>query len=232
MFKVAIINESTSFQTPAGMLAALQSQVSNDFAPEWGADATLRLITKASDKANGEWLLAILDDSDQADALGYHETSSDGMPLGKVFARSTIQDGLNPTVTVSHELLEMLADPMINRSCEVQDTAQGVPSQFFALEVCDACEDDGFAYEIDGIMLSDFVRQHWFVAGSAAPYDFRGKITQPLQLLKGGYIGELNVSTPGWTQIDAEEAPEHPNTRSQGRLAKRNKPRSEWRRSR
>lgn len=231
MFKIAIINESTTYTLPDAVVTALQTQVSRDFAPEWGSDATLRMITKPSDKADGEWLLAVLDDSDQADALGYHETASDGMPLGKVFAKTTTEAGLNVTVTISHELLEMIADPDINRSCEVEDTAQGEPSRFFSLEVCDSCEDDSFAYEIDGVKVSDFVRRHWFISGAAGSFDFQKKITSPLQLLSGGYIGSLDVASSGWTQLQAEESPTAPNIRSLGRLAKRNKPRSEWRRS-
>ena len=35
----------------------------------------------------------ILDDSDQANALGYHELSKTGTPLGKVFVRSVQQSG-------------------------------------------------------------------------------------------------------------------------------------------
>jgi len=49
----------------------------------------------------------ILDDSDQAGALGYHDLTSDGLPIGKVFAASDLKAGTSWTVTASHELLEM-----------------------------------------------------------------------------------------------------------------------------
>ena len=54
------------------------------------------------------------DNPDQAGALGYHEITSQGTPLGKVFAKLDLQSGASWTVTLSHELLEMLADPWIN----------------------------------------------------------------------------------------------------------------------
>lgn len=230
MFNLAILNESTVYTLPANLLSALQTQVSDHFAPEWGVDAKLRLITKSTDKQPGEWLLAILDDSDQAGALGYHELSSDGMPLGKVFAKTTTEAGLSVTVTISHELLEMLADEDINLSCEI-DNANGLAAQMYAREVCDAVEDDQYGYQINGILVSDFVRRHWFIPGEAGPYDYQNKVTAPLQLLSGGYIGVMDVTTQGWQQVDAEANPEKPNIRSLGRLEKRNKPREQWRHS-
>lgn len=231
MFHIAIINEATSYKMPAAVIGALAKQVGDHFAPEWGTYAELRQIAQPSDKMAGEWLLAILDDSDQAGALGYHDLTTDGQPLGKVFARTTIQAGLNPTVTISHELLEMLADPDINLSCEIDNPATGVPTRFYAREVCDACEDDTYAYGINGVKVSDFVRRSWFIPGENKPYDYAGKIAAPLQLISGGYISLLNVATQGWTQVDAERAPVHPNIRSLARLEKRNKPRAAWVRS-
>ena len=58
--------------------------------------------------------IIITDNPDQAGALGYHELTSAGAPLGKVFAKLDLDSGTSWTVTLSHELLEMLADPWIN----------------------------------------------------------------------------------------------------------------------
>lgn len=231
MFKIAIINESTVYKFDPAVLPALQTQVNRDFAPEWGVDATLRLIANPTDAQPDEWVLAILDDADQAGALGYHDLTAAGQPLGKVFARTTQQAGLNVTVTISHELLEILGDPDINLSVEL-DNAAGQPSKMFAREVCDAPEDDQYGYQINGVTVSDFVRRAWFIPGAPGPYDFQNKISAPLQLLSGGYIGEMDVtSTTGWTQLDAEAVPAIPNIRSLGRLAKRNTDRKDWKRS-
>ena len=70
-----------------------------------------------------------MDDPDQAGALGYHEMSSRGTPLGKVFAGLDMRLGTSWTVTLSHELLEMLADPWINWC------AQSREGKIYALEV-------------------------------------------------------------------------------------------------
>lgn len=71
-------------------LPAFQKQVSEDFFGTWGVDAGLKLIPKAEKTPAGAWLLGVFDDADQAGALGYHDLTRTGLPLGKVFARTTI----------------------------------------------------------------------------------------------------------------------------------------------
>src|ERR1700727_989608 len=43
MFKLAILNESTVYSLPANLLSALQTQVTEHFAPVWGINAQLRV---------------------------------------------------------------------------------------------------------------------------------------------------------------------------------------------
>lgn len=232
--KIAVINESSEVTDAqvAQLAPALQVQVSRDFAPAWGVDADLRVIANRAAAAPGEWWLAILDDADQAGALGYHDLTSDGLPLGKVFARTTRLDGGNWTVTSSHELLEMLGDPDINLTVLVQDQNQHA-GRLYAYEVCDACEDDTFAYAVNGIQLSDFVFPSWFEtfrpAGSAQ-FDFGRQITKPLDLLKGGYIGYYDLTGgSGWQQLTAGKAYAYvARPRVGSRRERRRTPRGQW----
>ncbi|PYT96210.1 MAG: hypothetical protein DMG38_24650 [Acidobacteria bacterium] len=99
---------------------ALQKQVDNDFGPAWGVDAKLNFVPQGGAPPAGSWWLLMLDDSDQAGALGYHDLTSKGLPLGKVFAATDLKFGANWRVTTSHELLEMLADPNINLTVFIQ----------------------------------------------------------------------------------------------------------------
>jgi len=226
---IAVVNQATVL-TDAQVTAvvdALQIQVLRDFAPVWGKVARLWTFSKTASVPPAYWQLIITDDADVADALGYHETTASGQPLGKVFAQTTISAGLKWSVTISHELLEMLVDPWINVSAELDD-ATGAPTKFYSWEVCDACEDDQFSYLINGVSVSDFVTPAWFVPGSAAPYDFGKHIASPFTLLAGGYIGELDVtSTAGWQQLDADK----PTAPRGARLARRRLPRAQWKRS-
>lgn len=206
--KIAVINES-SVLTDAEVsqsVPSLQKQITDHAAPAWGISATLRFIPKGSEPDADEWWLAVLDDSDQAGALGYHDLTDQGLPLSKVFAKSDITFGDSWTVTCSHELLEMLVDPNINLTVLEQDDKG---SRLYAYEVCDACEADQFAYEIDGIRVSDFVYPAWFEsfrARGSTQFDYRGEIQAPFELLSGGYIGVNEIgSLGGWTQITAQK---------------------------
>jgi hypothetical protein len=159
--KVSVLNQSqavTDTEVSQAVLA-LQAQVSNDFAAAWGIDAEVKFV--AGNQAEpGSWALVIFDNSDQPGALGYHDLTADGLPLGKVFAGTDIQNGLQWTITASHELLEMLADPDIDLTVFVQPNDQS--GRIYAYEVCDACEADNYGYAINGTMVSDFVFPAWF----------------------------------------------------------------------
>jgi hypothetical protein len=190
-------------------LAAQQRQLDEDFCPEWGLNARIAcsdLETVPTDA----WDLVVLDDSDQADALGYHDDvkGPKGMPLGKVFARSDQGAGLNWTVTASHEAMEMLPDPDCNQVVMVDGAVFGGRGLVLvARESCDACESDQFAkaFHIGGkvhgvdVMLSDFVTRAWFEDAQGAAVDAYGHLSRPWEIGVGGYIG-LFVPGHGWTE--------------------------------
>jgi hypothetical protein len=209
--KISLINESTVLgdDDVQSALQSLQTQVTDHFAPEWGIDADLGFVPKGSKPKPGSWWLTVFDNSDQPGALGYHDLTSDGLPLGKIFAGTDKQYGLSWTVTASHELLEMLGDPDINLTAFVEDE-NNHSGRLYAYEVCDACEADKFGYKVDGVLVSDFVTPAWFESfrePRKTKFDYRNLIKRPFQLLKGGYIGIYDVNKgTGWTQIEAEKA--------------------------
>ncbi len=232
--KVAVINAS-SVLTDAEVQAAvpaLQTQVHRDFYPPWGVDADLTFVPKGHQPPAGSWWLAILDNSDQAGALGYHDVTSEGLPLGKVFAGTDKQYGYIWTVTASHELLEMLGDPEINLTVFIQKNARS--GELYAYEVCDACEADQFGYQINGTLVSDFVYPAWFESfrkQGSTQFDHDNKINAPFKLLSGGYIGLFDVkSGSGWHQLNAEEGPYgHKVIAPRGsRRERRNRVRDHW----
>ncbi len=235
---ISVINASTVLHDDEiqPVVSALQKQVTHDFLPPWGVNAKLTFVPNGEKPDPGTWWLTLLDDSDQAGALGYHDLTNEGLPIGKVFAGTDLKYGTSWSVTASHELLEMLGDPNINLSVLVQKH-KATAGTLYAYEVCDACEDDSFGYEIDKVLVSDFVYPSWFESfrpAKSTQFDQQGKITRPLELLKGGYIGVFNISSgSGWTQITAEEMPT--NTKLRGNVGSRRErrgvPHEDWVRS-
>jgi hypothetical protein len=222
---IAITNASTCLTDAQveAVLPALQKQVSDDFEAYWDLDCTLSFLPKGRPLTPGWWQIVITDNPDQAGALGYHEMTSAGTPLGKIFAKLDLNDGYSWTVTLSHELLEMLADPWINW------WAVGSDSKIYALEVCDAVEADELGYQIDGVLLSDFVTPAWFEPTEADRLDFKQHVSKELQLAPGGYISILDTQK-GWTQITARNGVEPP-INAGSRRARRKMMRRQWRRS-
>lgn len=204
--KIAVINSSTVLNdgAVAAVVPPLQKQLDRDAGPAWGISATLRFVPKGQKPAVDEWWLVVLDNSDQAGALGYHDLTDNGLPLSKVFAGSDLTYKTSWTVTCSHELLEMLVDPDINLCVFVEGP---IGARLYAYEVCDACESDQFGYDIDGTLVSDFVFPAWFEtfrAKGSTQFDYMKKIDTPFQLLADGYSSINDIGSGlGWSQVNA-----------------------------
>jgi hypothetical protein len=185
-------------------LPAFQKQVSSDFCGAWGIDASLQFLSAKARLPAGAWLLGIFDTADQAGALGYHDLTRSGQPMGKVFAKTTKDEGGLWTVTFSHELLEILADPNINLCAFDEENRR-----LYAYEVCDAVEADRLGYQIDGVTVSDFVLPSWFEpvhVTKGEKFAFKSKVKGPFQLMPGGYIGYYDLADGGWQQLTARES--------------------------
>lgn len=220
---ILVINESTvlSDADVKAAVPALQKQVTAHFYPVWGIHATLTFLAKDKPRPKGSWWLSVLDDADQAGALGYHDLTPDGLPIGKVFAGTDMKYGNSWTVTTSHELLEMLADPDIDLTVFIQDS--NTTGRMYSYEVCDACEADSYGYKINGVLLSDFVYPSWFEwfhKPGSVQFDYQKKIKKPFELLPGGYIGIFDVTSgTGWQEVTAEKG--KPSVQMRGNVGSR-----------
>lgn len=203
--EILVKNQSTvvSDADAQAWVAAQQIQFNRDFGPAWNIEATIRFVPKAQKISATQALLVILDTADQAGALGYHYKSSSGTPLGKVFAKTTIDDGASWSVCASHEAIELAADPWINGTVLDETTLK-----LYALEVCDAVEDDSLGYKINGVLLSDFVLPSYFESditlSKTHKRSFGGHVTTPFEIAVGGYMSMFDVNNPsqGWQQLD------------------------------
>jgi hypothetical protein len=212
--KISVVNRSTLFPDAQlrSLTNALQIQATNHFYPFWGVAAKFYYTPTTATPSLDHWILSILDDADQANALGYHDVTPAGQPLGKGFVRTTQTDGGIFSVTMSHEDLEMLVDPYINLSA--QDG-----QKFYSYEVADAVEADALGYDITipanwpdpgtVVRVSDFVLPSWFESfRTTGPFDFLNHLSKPLELAPGGYISMLDLAnlSLGWQQVNAKSA--------------------------
>ena len=203
MLQIAVMNESTAIGGTdiQKMLPAFDQQWNRDLQQVWGVEpATFQLLSKGQAPPSGSWWLVFLDTSDQADALAYHDLTSEGLPLSKVFVKTINADNASISVGATHELCEMAVDPWLNSA--YQDP-NGI---FWAGEVCDPVEDDQYGYKIGDILVTDFVMPNWFAHKNSQPaIDFKGHATAQFEILSGGYAQQWDPSK-GWLQKTGERA--------------------------
>lgn len=186
----------------AKVAGALNAQVQNDFVPIWRVAATVG-VYPAIPASNGIWAIVIETQLDQPGALGYH-TDDHNQPIAH------IQYTENYTTTVSHELLEMLADPFGNRVTDALCPANTNYSDFglssatdpvsYLVEVADPCEASN--YPIAGVDVADFLLPGYYrsAPGPGVSYSHTGFIKKPREVAEGGYVSFSNHKGE-WYQV-------------------------------
>lgn len=157
----------------------------------------------------GASVMHLLDTADQAGALGYHDEDGNEVPFGRVFVKTTTQDGQQPSEVASHETLELATDPHINDTCPTADL-----KRLYAKEVGDPCQ--GNAYDVGapegrttGVVVADFVLPNYFDPNTKpdAATDFRGALKGPFALGPQGYFSYVDLTNvpAGWQQAVGQE---------------------------
>jgi hypothetical protein len=196
---IACFNQA---KTPLGvdynaLIAALQVYVDKYVVPVWGTPAKL---VKTKGFVKNAWAVVFLDNADAPGALAYHDLTPDGLPLSKVFVKTTIDDGELVSVSASHELVEMLVDPAINLMTTGPD-----PKTIYAYESADPVE--ALSFNVSGIPMSDFVYPSYFEAfhkPGSVRFDYLNKVKKPFEILKGGY--QIIFKSGKWSQVYGSKA--------------------------
>ena len=181
---ISIVNRSETVK-PSDLkriLPALQKQITRHFEPAWGWGANLKINAKKFD------MKLIIKDHARSSDLGYHIEGDKAVAY--IFAKDDKEAEGEYTSTLSHELLEMIADPNVNLYGAGKFRLKGKHRVgFFALEVCDPVQES--YYKIDGVRVQDFVRPEWFEEDhkpGAMKTDHLGVLDAPFTLAPGGYI--------------------------------------------
>jgi hypothetical protein len=194
---VALVSEVEG-QDPgdvARVTAALQRQAIRDFRRVWHVEATVDSFPTLEDVPLGYWPMLVRDDIHVPGAAGIH-LDKDGQP----FALITMSDSWS--LTASHEMLEMLADPYGNRVVPGRSPKTDQGRVEFLVEVCDPSEGEQFGYTVNDILVSDFYTPRFFdpVRVDGVRYSFTGSIRGPRTILPGGYITWHDPVSDHWWQ--------------------------------
>ena len=202
--QIAIVRQTDALQEDEllEVTAAIQKQVTRDFAPVWDVDATVDPFLSLDRVPVGYQRVLVMDDIHR-EMAGAHETQD-----GKPFAMVTFREDWD--TLASHEVLELLADPSLGRRVagDSLDPRQGRVE--FLVEVYDPCQDPKFGYSVNGRWMSDFYTPAYFdpVAAAGVRYSFQGSILEPRQVLRNGYLSWRVPETGQWWMLQNTEGAE------------------------
>jgi hypothetical protein len=198
---IALIDQSghVSLEELQTVAADLNQQIQRDFAPIWGNKASVGAYQAAPPNT---WAVFIKNQLDEPGALGYH-TDNSRQPLAYV------EYTTDYTVTISHEVLEMIVDPWGNRmhgaplpeginASQVNLQSPPTPRVQYLLEMCDPCENS--SYIIGSTWLSDFLMPGWYYTTPhmGVAYSHTGYCTDPRQVANGGYVSFMTPDQNWW----------------------------------
>jgi hypothetical protein len=201
---ISVLNFSNGLVEDAAMQSAIRAvnhQISDDFQPYWGFGAQLRLDATLqrrnakikNSELRGDAVLYIRVSPRTADDEGFHTATFGGVPYGFVYLDVSAKLGDEWTITLSHEALELLADPELNLLVQGPHPTRPERQVFHWFEMCDAVQDEN--YVIDGVRVSNFVLPPYFTSSRerGGRNDFlgtkvKGKTLRSFGVNPGGYI--------------------------------------------
>jgi len=207
LIQVGLVDQTKKINSAlmSAAAAALNVQVVRDLPQHWPITASVTYLPDPNNIPPGVWPIFLVASLPPREG-GFHQDKHN-QPYSKVIATPSSDEW---TIDASHELIEMLVDPYGNRMQTSRsivisgDSVIDGDGQFnYLVEAADPCEADAFAYQIQGIAVSDFITPHYYdaVKTDGTKYSFTGAITAPRQLLKGGYISYVDLATNEWQQI-------------------------------
>ena len=197
--KVALINQTNDGAVSPATLqqyaAALQQQVDNHLAPAWNVRADISVLDAGAVIPQGTSPLNIV--NALAGQAGVHTNDQ-----GQLSAEAVNGDQLS--ITLSHELLEMLVDPSGTRVTRAPDLDPYSGGQLvdYLVEVCDPCV--VHSYDIDGVPVSDFVLPSFYDPDATGNVDFAGFLAGPLTVPLGCYISWLDPVDNRWHELQPD----------------------------
>jgi len=198
MPQIALLNQSTVVSgSDCRLIAqAIDKQLKKHAVPAWGSASNwscAAYITNPNAAPASAYDLVILDDADQAGALGYHDQDPNGRPYAKAFAKTVLDNGgdirtsaNSVSVTASHEALEIFGDPQAGYWSQMPS------GKLIAMELCDPVEEDSYLISVGltliKVPVSNFVLPSYFdTMPQDQKFDYLGNLSAPFSMTSGGY---------------------------------------------
>lgn len=208
--RISLLNMSSkvSDEDAQAVSRAVNAQLRDDFTPYWDMAATLRLEGRGDEVPSpdrtqhlrGDAVVYLWDDSTSDDAIGFHHENNEGVPFGFVFLDVAEKLGEPWTVTLSHEVIEIIADANVNKLAAGPHPTASDEWVLYWYELCDAVQAE--SYMVHGVAVSNFVLPLYFTLGEQVPgrNDFLGRrvdgeALSSFGVKRGGYMGYLNPKT-------------------------------------
>jgi hypothetical protein len=139
--------------------------------------------------------MVFVDNADHARSLAYHDLTSDGLPMARVFVKTALAGKTPVSVAATHELVEMLVDPSLTL------IAMRPHSRYiYHYEAADPVED--LHFPVNGLPMTNFIYPAWFEhfhKKGSVRFDHMKALNEPFQIHAGGY---QNVHKDGqWTAL-------------------------------
>lgn len=202
---IAVRNYTTTISDDQlqSIVGEIQIQIDRDFYPIWLTRADLHFVASDADVGT-MWKVSVVDSVPgalQESEHGYDVTA--GKPYATVY--TTVQRPLS--VGMSHEILEMLANPWLGRVSLVADSSPGVLFDVVYTEVCDPVA--WYTYPIDPTygdftQVTDFVMPAWFSQALPASqldpvpipkkWSFAGSLFGPMTATGQGTFAKVSVT--------------------------------------
>lgn len=195
MPRIALVSppEDLEFEEVERVAAALEAQVRQDLAPVWEVKGAVEPFHAIEDVPDDAWPLSLVRATGLGPAVaGYHQVR-DGRPFGEVSYRN-----LGWSVVASHQCLEMLVDPYVDRFIPGPSPRPDGFASEFLVEICDPCQ--ATPYHVEGVAVSDFVTPAYYT-GEGEPYSHTGTIEQPRHVPRGGYLRWRERDTGHWWRL-------------------------------
>jgi hypothetical protein len=178
-------------------LRAINRQITRDFAPAWSLGADVRLSGKGETVARlrrrGHAVVQLRNRPPAKMPPGFHAADGslpDAVIYTELAAVVRLRDPwLVWTADLSHEILELIADPEVNILVKGPHPARRTHTVFHYREVCDPVQ--ATTYRVDGVTLSNFVLPHYYNGDGERKghNDFLRAGVDAFRWLEGGYIG-------------------------------------------